>query len=84
MFNIDHYLKRFSKKINSIDFDKEKIVEVVNSFTKLNIKKEDIEVKDFKIYIKTSLVGKNQLFIYKNKLLEGIKSSTDNNFIDII
>ena len=83
MFNIDQYLKRFSKKINSLDFDKEKIVEVVNNITKINIKKEEIEIKDYKIYIKTTTVGKNQLFIYKKQILDKIKSSTNSQFIDI-
>lgn len=84
MFNIEQYLKRFSKKINSLDFDKEKIVEIINNLTKLSVNKNDIEIKDFKVYIKTTSIGKNQLFIYKKQILDKIKSSTNTNFIDIV
>lgn len=83
MFNIEQYLKRFSKGIVSLELNKEKIVDIINKHTHLSLNSKDVEIKDFKINVQTSGVGKSQLFLNKNKILEEIKTSTDIKVVDI-
>ncbi len=74
MFNIEQYLKRFSKNLYSIEDNKLKILEIVRNYTKLNIDISDLEVKNYIVFIKTSAVGKNQLFLNKAKIISEINS----------
>ncbi|KND47979.1 MAG: hypothetical protein AB201_00030 [Parcubacteria bacterium C7867-006] len=83
MFNIEQYLKRFSKGIESIKVNKENIVLIINKYTNLNINSSDIEIKDYKIIVNTSAVGKSQLFLNKNKILQEINSSIKTKVVDI-
>lgn len=83
MFNIEKYLQRFSKNLSLIGEDKEKIIEVINKYTKINIKTSDVEIKDYKIKINTSTVGKNQIFLFKNKIIDEINSTLNVKVVDI-
>lgn len=74
MFNIEQYLKRFSKNLNSLEGDKIKILEVVKKYTKIEINISNLEIKNYVVFIKTNAVGKNQIFLNKNKILEEIMS----------
>ena len=74
MFNIEQYLKRFSKNLKSLEGDKIKILEVVKKHTKIEINISNLEIKNYVVFIKTNAVGKNQIFLNKNKILEEINS----------
>lgn len=83
MFNIDKYLQKFSKGVASIEFNKGKIIEIINKYTKLSIQSSQVEIKDYKIFVNTTSVGKNQLFIMKSKILNEINSSIPVKIVDI-
>lgn len=83
MFNIDKYLQRFSKGIDSLEFNKAKIVEIINKYTNLKIDSSNVEIKDYIVVVNTSAVGKNQIFIYKKKILDEINSIISTKVVDI-
>ena len=74
MFNINKYLERFSKNISSTEIQKKQISEIVEKHTHINILLEDVEIKNYILYIKSSPGVKNKIFIYKEKILEEISS----------
>ncbi len=83
MFNIEQYLKKFSKGIDSIKINKDNIILIINKHTNLNLKSTDLEIRDYKIFVNTSAVGKSQLFLNKNKILEEINSLIEIKIVDI-
>lgn len=83
MFNIEQYLKRFSKGIASIELNKTKIIEIINKHTNISVDSSKVEIKDYKVIVDTSAVGKNQIFLNKRKILDDIKVITGINIIDI-
>ncbi len=83
MFNIDKYLQKFSKGIASLEFNKSKIIEIINKHTHLGIDSSQVEIKDYSLIVSTNAVGKNQIFIYKQKILEEINSSINTKVVDI-
>ncbi len=83
MFNIEQYLKKFSKNIQTLEGNKEKITLIINKYTKLNVESSCVEIKDYKIIVDTNSIGKSQLFLNKNKIIEEIKSTLDQTVIDI-
>lgn len=78
MFNINKYLEKLSKNISSTENQKKRILEIIEKDTNLNFNIEDIEIKNYIIYIKTSLAIKNKIFIYKNKIIEDVTSVLPN------
>ena len=75
MFNISSFLEKFSKNINSAELRKKQILEIIEKQTQINIPPEEIEIKDYVLYIKSSPAVKNKLFIYKSKILEDVSKS---------
>ncbi|KKR31680.1 MAG: hypothetical protein UT65_C0020G0009 [Parcubacteria group bacterium GW2011_GWF2_39_8b] len=83
MFNIEKYLEKFSKNIRNAELNKTKILEIIKKHTNLNLLPEEIEIKNYIAYIKSSPAVKNKLFIHKNKILEEISTSLSTKIIDI-
>jgi hypothetical protein len=83
MFNIDKYLKRFSRNLNSLEFEKDKILEILKKHTNITLDKNDIEIKNYKIVVNTNMVGKNQIFIKKRSILDEINSNIETKVVDI-
>jgi len=63
MFNIEKYLEKFSKNIRNAELNKTKILEIIKKHTNLNLLPEEIEIKNYIAYIKSSPAVKNKLFI---------------------
>ena len=72
MFNISSFLEKFSKNISNIESNKTKILEIIKKHTNLNLLPKEIEIKNYIVYIKSSPIIKNKIFIYKNKILEEV------------
>jgi hypothetical protein len=74
MFNIDKYLEKFSKNIQSADGQKKEIADTIKKLSGIDIATKDLEVKNFILHTNTSPAVKNKLFMYKKAILEGIAS----------
>ena len=83
MFNISSFLEKFSKNIQNTELHKEKILEIIEKQTQIKISPQDLEIKDYIIFIKSSPAIKNKIFIFKNKILEEISVSVPVKIIDI-
>ena len=83
MFNIQKYLERFSKNINSIELYKKNILEIIRNNTQIEVPSEDLEIKEYIIYLKSSPAIKNKVFISKNKILEEITKTVPVKVVDI-
>ena len=84
MFNIDKYLGKFKKNLNSNTTNTEIIIEIVKQITGIILKKEKIEIKDGVLYIKDSPLIKNKIFINKNKLIKSLSENIEQKIIDIM
>jgi hypothetical protein len=76
MFNIEKYLEKFSKNIHSSSLQKECVLRVIKKYTQIQLSPDEIEVKNYIVYIKTSPAVLNKIFIYKSKILEDIALQT--------
>ena len=74
MLNISNYLKKFSKNLFSSDEQKKKISEIIKTYTQVDVLPEEIEIKNYNIYLKKTPAVMNKVFIYKNKILEEVSS----------
>ncbi len=83
MFNINKYLEKISKNIKSKDFYNDKIIDIIKNITGIDIKKEEIELKDCIVFIKNSSAVKNKIFIFKNKILEEFSKNIPDKIVDI-
>ncbi len=81
-------ISSFLDKFKKILFQKEGILifisETIFKYTKFKIDPNKIKIKNTYIYIENSPIIKNEIFIYKNKILADLKSEIkDFNFTDI-
>ena len=83
MFNIEKYLQKFSKKIQSVELYKNQIREIIKNNTGIEVPLEEFEISDYVVRIKSSPGVLNKIFIYKNKILDDIKNSTSITITDI-
>ena len=83
MFNISSFLEKLSKNIKSTEVDKQKILEIIEKNTQIKVSPQEIEIKDYVIYIKSSPGVKNKIFIFKTKILEEINSIVPTKIVDI-
>lgn len=83
MFNISSFLDKFLKNIKSQDLYNEGVIEVIKKTTGIELKKEDLEIKDCVLFIKSNGAIKNKMFIFKSKILEEINTFIKPNLIDI-
>lgn len=70
MFNISTYLEKFKNIGLKELLLKEKIVKVVNEYTKAGIATKDVDIKNGIVNVKTDSLAKSELFMKKKKILD--------------
>ncbi|HBD24721.1 MAG: hypothetical protein A2566_03280 [Candidatus Zambryskibacteria bacterium RIFOXYD1_FULL_40_13] len=83
MLNIKEYLEKFSKGLRSEETDKEKIIETIDRLTQIKITKNQIETKNYVLFIKTTPLVSNKIFIHKEEILKGLSLSLSQKIVDI-
>lgn len=73
MFNINDYLKKFSKTIGEVSSSKEFVIEVIKKTTKATLKKDDIEIKEGVLFLKTKPIIRAEIALKKQAILELLK-----------
>lgn len=83
MFNISNYLNKITKKIHSEEDYSRNILSVVNMVTGLNIGLNNVEIKNYILYINTNFSAKNKIFINKSKIISEINQLSSEKIVDI-
>ncbi len=83
MFNIQRYLEKFSKNLNSAEDNKKHLVEILKKHTEIDLLTSDIEIVNYTLRLKTSPGVKNKIFMYKEKILKDIADNTEIKIVDI-
>lgn len=73
MNNLNNLLKRYFKLSNNNNFFKESIIKVLKTDLNLNIKSDQIIIKDNKIIITCSPLVKTELIINQKKILNSLQ-----------
>ncbi len=72
MFNINDYLKKFSKTIGEASFKKDEVIKIFEEKIKVSISKDDIQIKDGILFLKVKPITKSEIMLKKQKLLEAV------------
>ena len=83
MFNISSFLEKFSKNIQSTELNNEQIIQIIEKNTQIKINPNEMEIKNYIIWLKSSPGVKNKIFINKAKILEEINFSLSIKIVDI-
>ncbi len=83
MFNISDFLDKISKKLKSQEIYKKGILEIIERNTNIKISNDDLEIKDYIVYIKSSPAVKNKIFISKESLINEINNTLGIKITDI-
>jgi hypothetical protein len=74
MFNIQSFLKRHIRNIEEGDLNLGVIIDILEKYTNFQFKKEDLEVKNGVLSVKSSPIKKNIIFINRESILKDLKA----------
>ena len=83
MFNIASYLHKFSKNIESAEIDNNGICGVISKHTDLTVTSDNIEIKNYTLYLDISPTFKNKLFMKKRAILDDYALLYPSRILDI-
>jgi hypothetical protein len=75
MIEIKDLIVKFNHILLSEEFKKEAIVKILHQTIGLNIKPEDIEIKNNTIYLNIKPIYKNEIFIKKDEIFLKLKEA---------
>lgn len=75
MLNISHFFEKFKKLKQNNESTRLVIINTIKDIVGIDIKSGDIELKNDKIYIKTTPIVKSELFMRKDLIEEKLNSS---------
>ena len=73
MIEIKDLLLNFKNLLISEGFKKEEIKRIISEEIKINIKTEDIKLKNGTIFLNIKPIYKNEIFLKKNKIFSKLK-----------
>lgn len=74
VFNINLFLEKFKNLTPPDDFLRVQIVEAAREVAGVAIRKEDVRIQNRIVFITTTPIAKNELYIKKTALLERLKT----------
>lgn len=77
---IQHFLEAYRKRLNLAQDDREEILAVITRVSGVTLTAGDITINKGVLSVKADSVTRNQLFMYKTKLLEEFKKNSQSVF----
>ena len=82
LLGIQDFLEEYRKRLFKAEDERSNILRIIYQVCGAELKEEDIEIRKNEIILVTDAVMKNQIFLYKEKILKELKNSGAN-FFDI-
>ena len=73
MFNISSFLEKFLKLDKTNGQLRQTLLVIIKEVSGVEIKNEDLDLKEEKVYLKCSPIFRNQIFMYKGKIEEKLR-----------
>ncbi|MEX2052280.1 MAG: hypothetical protein WD991_01115 [Candidatus Paceibacterota bacterium] len=73
MIEIKDLLGRFSHLLSGGEAKKEGVLNIINETTGLQVKKEEIEIKNGTVYLNIKPIYKNEILLKKEQILLGLE-----------
>jgi len=73
MLSISQFFQKFSALRKNNEFIKHTIQSAIKEISGVEIKLEDLDLKEEKVYLKCSPIMRNQIFMYKERIEESLK-----------
>ena len=83
MFNIGNYLARFKKLGESEGVFKENAITIFKEVLNLELRADDFSLRNGVLFLRTSPMAKNSIYIKKEKILALLKERTRRTIFDI-
>jgi len=84
MFNIEDFLVRFKNIKPPNDTTRGYISDIIFDILNIKIEKTDIKINNNSVYIKTSHIIKNEIFLNKQNILNKLNKKLDKNKLNNI
>ncbi len=74
MFNISNFLDKFTKLHKSNEYIKQTLKALIKEISGVDLTTADLDLKESGVYLKCSPLFRNQIFMYKEKIENSLKS----------
>ncbi len=82
--NIKEFLEEYRKRLNIFDDERKQIIEVIFRISALRFTESQISLKQGVLTVDTDSVTRNELFIYKSRILEELEKISKKKIFDIV
>jgi hypothetical protein len=83
MFNISGFLEKFKKQVQSDELSQKEICDVVIKHTGITCKQNNIEIKNYILYINLSPTFKQKVFMHKKQILKDLEKISSTKIVDV-
>ncbi|MEK7642561.1 MAG: hypothetical protein AAB392_02070 [Patescibacteria group bacterium] len=73
MLSISQFFEKFKKLQKNDKLLKQTLILTIKEISGAIIKEENLDIKEEKVYLKTSPIVRNQIFMYKEKIENSLK-----------
>ena len=84
MHSIQDLLERFKSILDTEDSKKENIIKIIEENTSIVVSAGDVDVKKGKLFLKVKPIYRNAILLKKDKILEDLKQSFGDKYIQDI
>lgn len=84
MRSIQDLLERFKSILDTEDSKKENIIKIIEENTSIVVSAGDVDVKKGKLFLKVKPIYRNAILLKKDKILEDLKQSFGDKYIQDI
>lgn len=73
---IKEFLERYKKTLLRSDLIREEITQIINNISGVSLKNNEYKIERGEIVLLTSPIKKNQIFLYKKKIIETLNNGS--------
>ena len=83
LLNIQQYLEVYRKKLSIALDEKNNILETIKKVSGVELEPQQVVIKKGILTIQSDSITKNQVYLYKTKIIDALKQNTNNNIFEI-
>ena len=83
LLNIQQYLEVYRKKLSAAEGHRSDIIDVIKKISGVTLLDKELQVKKGTLFIRSDSTTRNQIYLYRSKLLEEFKKTPTANIFDI-
>lgn len=83
LLNIQQYLEVYRKKLFAAEDERSNLIDIVKKISGVTLLTKELQIKNGTLFIKSDSITRNQIYLYRSKLIEEFKKTPNLKIFDI-